>query len=51
MPTTHRFTKLPGWFALQEIPDGILHLWEPDYRDDFRRVLDTYLSSVPGEND
>ena len=33
---SHRFTEHPDWFACREVADGIFHVWEPDYRDDYR---------------
>lgn len=33
---SHRFTERLDWFARREITSGIFHVWEPDYRDDYR---------------
>lgn len=33
---SHRLTERSDWFARREIADGIFHVWEPDYRGDYR---------------
>jgi glyoxylase-like metal-dependent hydrolase (beta-lactamase superfamily II) len=34
--TRHRYTDQPDWFALEEITQGVFHVWEPAYREDYR---------------
>lgn len=36
IPTRHRFTDQPDWFVQQELAEGVFHVWEPAYREDYR---------------